>query len=158
MLIPKKDRDKLKKPLGKLYSSLEMVKTLSKKYKIVSVGDICTLALLCIGVRPHLAVYDFKYMRKDLPEGMRAILQREFKNVKSIKNAAGTVSKKLLTDAKKMMKEGGAIRINGEEDLTALAFIKHAGDDTVVVYGQPEKGIVIVTPNKKTKQVVSKII
>ncbi len=158
MIISKETRIKLKKPLGKLYQSLEIVKLLSKKSKIISVGDICTLALLCIGVRPHLAVFDFKYMRQALPSGMAAIIKREFKDVININNKAGTISEELVKKAKSIMKKGGAIKINGEEDLTALVFIKYAEKNMIIVYGQPNEGIVVVKPDKKTKKLVDGLL
>lgn len=158
MKLSKKVLNQLKKPLGKLHVSLEHIKTLSKKFKIISVGDICTVALLCIGIRPHLAIFDFKYMRKPLPDTMATVLKREFKNPILIKNPQGTLSEKLIKDAEDLLKKGGAIRINGEEDLTALPFIQHADENTIIVYGQPNEGIVVVIPNKKTKNLVEKIL
>ena len=158
MKISEQARQKLKKPLGKVYNSLEKVKLLSKKYRIISVGDICTLALLCIGVRPHLAVFDLKYMRKPLPKQMAAILKREFKNIIGIKNKHGTVSDKLLSDAKTIIKKGGALHVDGEEDLTALVFIKNASPKEIVVYGQPNEGIVVVKPDKKIKKFVDSLL
>ncbi len=158
MKISQQARVKLKKPLGKVHNSLEAIKSLSKKCRIISVGDICTLALLCIGVRPHLAVFDFRYMRKPLPQGMASILKREFKNIKEIKNEHGTVSDKLLSDAKTLIKNGGAIKINGEEDLTALVFIKNALPKDIIIYGQPNEGIVVVKPDKKIKKFVDSLL
>lgn len=158
MKISKEARAGLKKPLGKVYTTLEAVKTLSKRHRVISVGDICTLALLCIGIRPHLAVFDLRYMRKALPQEMALILKREFGNTKTIKNRHGTVSGKLLKNANEIMKKGGAIKIDGEEDLTALAFIKNADAHSIIVYGQPNEGMVIVKPDKKTKEIVNRIL
>ena len=158
MKISEHARSKLKKPLGKVHKSLETIKSLSKKYRIISVGDICTLALLCIGVRPHLAVFDFKYMRQALPQGMASILKREFKNIKTIENKAGTISEALLKNAKTIIKNGGALHIVGEEDLTALVFIKNASEKEIIVYGQPNEGIVVVRPDKKTKKFIDSLL
>lgn len=158
MRISEQARTRLKKPLGRVYTSLERVKALSRKHRIISVGDICTLALLCIGIRPHLAVFDLKYLRRPLPPGMAIILKREFRNTRKLKNRHGTLSDSLLKDAKTIMKRGGAIKIDGEEDLTALAFIKNADAHSIIVYGQPDEGIVVVKPDRKTKKLVEEIL
>ncbi|MBI5047105.1 DUF359 domain-containing protein [Candidatus Micrarchaeota archaeon] len=54
-----------------------------------------------------------------------------------------------------MLERGGGVLVDGEEDLTALAFILHAKAHDIVVYGQPHKGMVIVKPDKKLKDRVS---
>ena len=43
--------------------------------------------------------------------------------------------------------------IDGEEDLTALAFIDAADKETILIYGQPKKGMVLVYPEKVRKKV-----
>lgn len=149
--LPKKELKKLKKPLGKVYTTMEKIKELSHNHRIVSVGDICTLALLAVGIKPHLAVFDYMYMRRKLDDMFIAALENAFKTREKYKNPRGTLSKKLLKDAPKLMKKGGAVLIDGEEDLTALAFIANAGKKDIIVYGQPKKGMVIVVPEKKLK-------
>jgi len=155
--ISRKAKNQLKKPLGKVYKTYEKIVKFSKDHKIVAIGDICTLALLSMGVRPFLAVFDYKVMRKPINKVQKNVLSREFKKAKRYKNPAGSVSDKLMKDAPTLMKKGGSVRINGEEDLTALAFIKNAGKKTIIVYGQPHEGIVVVKPTSKIKKKVEKL-
>ena len=61
MRIPPKIKQALKKPLGKVHRSLEEIKQLSHGHKLVAVGDVCVLALLGLGIFPHVAVFDFRY-------------------------------------------------------------------------------------------------
>ncbi|MDD5171432.1 MAG: DUF359 domain-containing protein [Candidatus ainarchaeum sp.] len=151
MRIPPAVKRQLKKPLGRLYKSLQKLKTLSR-YRIISIGDVCTLALLDIGIRPHLAIFDHRFMRRKLgPEGI-GTLSRHFKRPKKYKNPPGMLSEAIVKDAKRLIAKGGAVLIDGEEDLTALAFIRSATAKDLVLYGQPHKGIVLVRPNKKIKR------
>ncbi|MFH1394483.1 MAG: DUF359 domain-containing protein [Candidatus Micrarchaeota archaeon] len=150
MDIPEKVREELKKPLGKVYRDYSEVMKLADGFKVISVGDICTLGLLQIGIRPHLAVFDHRYMRKRLQPEYVAILEREFR-AKRVENRAGTLSDSILKNAKRLVEDGGALLIDGEEDLTALAFIDGAGPDCILIYGQPGEGIVLVRMDKKTK-------
>jgi uncharacterized protein (UPF0218 family) len=151
-------KNQLKKPLGKLHADFKEVKKLSHNHRIISVGDVCTLSLLAIGIRPHLAVFDYLFMRQDLDPGMIKILEFYFKKPKKYKNPPGTLSSQILADAPILLSKGGGVLIDGEEDLTALAFIINATGRDVIIYGQPGKGIVIVKPGAKIKRKVEKII
>ncbi|MDO8553983.1 MAG: DUF359 domain-containing protein [Candidatus Micrarchaeota archaeon] len=148
-------RAQLKRPMGKLYKTLEEVKKLSQNYKIIAVGDVTTLALLGIGIRPHLAVFDYKYMRRKLAKQLENVIKLHFKNIIELSNPPGTVSEEVLASAAKLLKTGGALKIDGEEDLTALAFVKYADNDTRIIYGQPKEGIVIVEPTAALKKKVN---
>ncbi len=152
MRIPEKVKSELKKPLGKVYPDYGELKRLSKEHMIISVGDICTLGLLDVGIKPHLAVFDFKYMRRKLDSSYVSILKLTFPKPKRMKNPKGTISQGIIDKAPELVREGGAIFIDGEEDLTALAFIAAASDAYVLVYGQPGEGLVLVMMDEKTKK------
>jgi uncharacterized protein (UPF0218 family) len=151
MRIPETVKNELKKPLGK-FTDIKKLKWFGKKRKIISVGDVCTLNLISAGITPHLAIFDFIYMRQELENDRRELLRRKFAKPKKYKNPPGTLSKKLILDAKKLVKKGGGVLIDGEEDLTALAFILAADEEYLVVYGQPHKGMVMVIPEKEIKR------
>ena len=152
MQIPESIRKTLKRPLGELHKDFRRIRELSRDHRIISVGDICTLELFSMNIKPHLAVFDHKYMRKPLDPGLISILNLHFKNPKRYANPAGTLSEKLIKDAGELIENGGGILIDGEEDLTALAFIKAAGEKDIIVYGQPEEGLVVVVPDKEIKK------
>ena len=155
-VISEKVKKALKKPLGRLYRSPSVLKKM-KSRRIISVGDESTMVLLKNGIKPHLAVFDFKIERKKITREERSLLLSSFKKIRNYKNRKGTVSDYLLRNARRFIKDGGAILINGEEDLTALAFILNAGEKDVIVYGQPKKGIVVVEP-EKVKEKIRKML
>lgn len=156
-VIPEKVKKALKKPLGRLYKSPSVLKKM-KNRRIIAVGDESTIVLLKNGIKPHLAVFDFKIERKKITREKRSLLLSSFKKIRNYKNRKGTVSGYLLRNAGRLIKDGGAILIDGEEDLTALAFILNAGENDVVVYGQPDKGMVLVLPTKRTKNNIRKLM
>ena len=151
MKIPESVRAQLKKPVGRLCTDFRAIKKLGRGRHIVAIGDVCTLGLLAMGMRPHLAVFDHRFMRKRLDSGMVRILEMHYRRPKRYKNPPGTLSEKLVADAPKLLAEGGAVLIDGEEDLTALAFIRSAKKE-IIVYGQPHEGMVIVVPDRKIKR------
>ncbi|MBU0528070.1 DUF359 domain-containing protein [Candidatus Micrarchaeota archaeon] len=158
MQISQKVKEQLKQPLGELHIDFKRIKELSQNHRIISIGDVCTLGLLVMGIRPHLAVFDHKFMRMPLETESIEILKRYFKDPKKYSNPAGTISDEISRDAKKLIEEGGSILIDGEEDLTALIFILNADENDIIVYGQPKQGIVIVNPDKKIKEKINKLL
>ncbi len=156
MKIPEAVKEQLKKPLGRLERDFRSVKRLSRDHRITAVGDICTLSLLALGVRPHLAVFDHQFMRQALDSGMVSILRTYFSSARHYRNPAGTLSGAIMKDAGRLMKEGGAVLIDGEEDLTALAFIMAGGKKDIIIYGQPHRGLVIVRPDAKLKKKIGR--
>lgn len=157
VLVPERIRKLLKRPLGKVYCNYKKIKELSNSFKIISVGDFSTLALLLAGIKPQLAVFDYKIRRIEIDQSKINVLRSKFKKTTKLKNEPGTISKRLVSIAGALIKKGGALLIDGEEDLTALVFIKNADSKTIVIYGQPLKGVVVVMPNKKTKKRVNRI-
>ncbi len=153
VVIPEKTKKKLKKPLGRLYRSPDFLGKIRRK-RIIAVGDESVLVLLERSVRPHLAVFDFKIKRRKISKNKQNLLVFSFKKRRKYRNRRGTVSDYLLRDARKLIKEGGALLIDGEEDLTALAFIVAGGKKDIVIYGQPDKGMVVVEPEKAKKKVM----
>ncbi|MEK6981317.1 MAG: DUF359 domain-containing protein [Candidatus Micrarchaeota archaeon] len=157
VLINSSIRKELKRPFGKVYADLQEIKIISKRYKIISVGDISTLALLALGVKPYVGVFDLKYMRRDLPKIYVDVMKKSFGKMVKYKNPAGTLSKKLINDAKELLKHHCGVLIEGEEDITALAFMNQMPKNYVLVYGQPHKGIVLVKNDQKTRKRVERI-
>lgn len=152
MQIDERVKTELKKPLGRLHADFSGIRRLSRTRRIASIGDICTLGLLSMGVRPHLAVYDYRFMRRELDSGMVRILELHFRRPKKYRNPPGTLSGKIIADAKGLLAAGGGVLIDGEEDLTALAFILAGGKRDAIVYGQPHEGMVVVLPDERIKK------
>lgn len=150
-------KTQLKKPLGPVYTTLQEIKKISHGHRIIAVGDVCVLALLGLGVRPHIAVFDYRYMRRSLTLLQKQILQRAFPQPHHFRNPAGTISDKLIVAAPLLLKKGGAIRIEGEEDLTALIFLHLADRKTHVVYGQPGVGIVVAKKDARVRRILAQI-
>jgi len=126
----------LRHPLGALVKRIGDLDAISVDGRIISVGDICTISMLEAGRKPHLAVFDFKSMRSPLPPSKKRILAEQYPEPERMNNPKGTLSREILEAAPTSLKKGGALLIEGEEDLTALAFILAAGKDDIIVYGR----------------------
>ena len=158
MIIPESVRDGLKTPIGRLCNSAKELLQLAAGRRLVSVGDAYTLALLRAGTKPHLAVFDFRSMRREISPDDMARLRSEYPQADTYENPPGTLSGAIIADAPMLLEKGGGVLIIGEEDLTALAFVLAAGKADALVYGQPEKGMVLVLPDQKLKKRLAKML
>lgn len=151
--VPPVVRGAVKKPLGKIYDEEEIILILSKtKKRIIAVGDETGRLLSLNGIKPFLWIYDGKIMRKpikyDLPLPTYIVKSRR-----------STISKQLqsaISDALSK-KKPSRIFVVGEEDMATL-YAVYAAKDSIVVYGQPKKGVVLVESGKKSKQLALSLL
>jgi uncharacterized protein (UPF0218 family) len=154
----------LKKPFGDLIPDKNINKrklnaVIRDAKKIISVGDATTDRLISFGIIPDISVVDGKERRMKRKYVNNSSLNGDQidKNLaKELKcsNEAGTISKKaveLLQDALEMSSPVRII-VDGEEDLLALPLFLMAQDKSVVMYGQPYEGLVVVKINSKIRK------
>jgi uncharacterized protein (UPF0218 family) len=151
-------RAKLKEPFGALIQGLfsetmdklEIIIKNEKPSKIISVGDTVSRNLHEHGVNPQLSITDNKRMRRRIPPRIFPA-----KSVVHVKNPQGTITEEAIVAVQKALESDGTVHIvvDGEEDLLTLVAVLYAPEESLVVYGQPYKGIVIVkvTPEKKAE-------
>jgi len=149
-------RVKLKDPFGTLIqgSFAETMNKLGdivkreKPPKIVSVGDTVSQNLHAYKITPQLSITDNKRMRKKAKPKVF-----ESKKVVHVENPQGTITAEAIAAIREALEsdEHFHIIVNGEEDLLALIAVLYAPEKSLVVYGQPYEGIVVVevTPEKK---------
>lgn len=150
-------RASLKKPLGDEGTFDSLLPRMEGK-KIIAVGDQAVYSLLARGIRPHIAVFDFKTMRGPVAEGVRERIEKEYPSPERIENPAGTISEELFIAAPRLMRNGGSLLIDGEEDLAAIPFIHLLKKGYAVLYGQPGTGCVLVDEKSKGRKIVEKVI
>ncbi|MEM3526631.1 MAG: DUF359 domain-containing protein [Candidatus Bathyarchaeia archaeon] len=149
-------RKKLKQPIGTLIpgsftETANKIKNIINEKKptaIISVGDAVSKNLLKNHIFPILAILDNKVMRMDI----KPISFAAEKTV-NIKNPPGTITSEAVTAIKEAMNSKCQVKIvvDGEEDLLTLIAVLYAPENSIVMYGQPHKGLVVieVTPTKK---------
>jgi hypothetical protein len=156
-------RLKLKKPIGKLIrgpfnKTIKKLKEIVKKESpstIISVGDIVSKNLNKNNITSRLSIVDNKVMRKRIaPITLRA------NKTLHAENPPGTITEEALTAIQEALRDDQSVKIivDGEEDLLTLAAILHAPEKSLVVYGQPLEGIVVVKVTKQKKTEVKKIL
>jgi len=145
--LPENLREQLKIPLGILLLDVQVTKENVIKYTqsspfIITVGDATTEKMLSFGIIPSLQIIDATEKRAK----RAAISNENVATIISCDNPPGEITNESITIIKKAFKSKIPVRIiiNGEEDLLVLPVCLYAPKNAVVMYGQPNEGLVIV--------------
>ena len=160
MKLPEKIREQFKSPLGILLPEKNADKQHIQNYLtdnsyIVTVGDKTTEKLIEFEIIPSLQIVDGqeKRVKRDPPK---------LENVTTITcdNPAATITDSSIDVIKKAFKLEPPVRIlvNGEEDLLVLPVCVYAPENTVVFYGQPNEGLVVVKVNQEIRNKTQELL
>ncbi|WP_394296199.1 GTP-dependent dephospho-CoA kinase family protein [Methanobrevibacter arboriphilus] len=152
LILDETDRNEFKKPLGKLYPFFEdaLPEIISSKF-LISVGDETTNNLHSKNIYPNISIIDNLIQRKI--HNNKIIHNNEFNNNENVlftKNPPGTITDELWETIDLAIKKATnddvkqLIVVEGEEDLAVLPCIVMAPDNAVVLYGQPNEGLVFL--------------
>jgi len=159
--LPEELRDKLKIPLGILLLEKDtnkenVLKKISNVSYIITVGDATTEKMLSFGIVPSLQIVDAleKRAKREPPTSAQIIT-----NI-SCDNPAGEITENSIDQIKKAFKSKPPVRImiNGEEDLLVIPVCIFAPENSVVMYGQPNEGLVIVHINEEIRHKAQTIL
>jgi len=159
--LPDDLRDQLKTPLGNLIRDNDpnkenIIKKISAESVIITVGDRTTEYMLQLGLKPQIQIIDGLEKRNK-----RLVPTDDAINTNlSCKNPPGEITEESIQVIQKAFSCESPVRItvDGEEDLLVLPVCIFAPENSVVMYGQPNEGLVIVhiTPDIQAK--VQKIL
>ena len=127
-------------------------------------GDATTSKLFSYGIIPDLFIVDGKERRKkrDISEISPLVLETNRGRVSHVRcsNKPGTISGRAIEVIKDALNGPFPIRIFvcGEEDLLALPLFVMAPDGSVIIYGQPLRGIVVVRMNEEIRTTAKNLI
>jgi len=156
-------REKLKAPLGLLIRGTpnETMKKLrelverEKPSKIISVGDIVSESMAKRGIFPQVMIVDNRVMRESI-----APVIVEADQTLYLKNPAGTLTDEAWSTVQEALRQVHRTKVvvDGEEDLLTLVTVLCAPENSLVVYGQPHEGIVVVKVTEQTKGMIRRIV
>jgi uncharacterized protein (UPF0218 family) len=158
--LPESIRPLLKRPLGKLFSKTEEAFDYMRRLRpvrLITVGDHVTADFLGAGIKPDIAIIDFLVMRVPADKKIKKVINDYDVPTRRVKNPPSKITKELqdvIKDAAPPMK----IVVEGEEDLATIPAILSAPFGSIVAYGQPKEGIVMVEVTKEKKREVADIL
>ena len=161
MQLPDDLRDQLKKPLGNLISDNDpnrenIIKKNSAESIIITVGDRTTENMLQLGLKPQVQIIDGLEKRDQC-----LVPADDTVNTKlSCRNPPGEITEESIQVIQKAFSSKPPVRIivDGEEDLLVLPVCIFAPENSVVIYGQPNEGLVIVRVTPEIQAKVQKIL
>ena len=160
--LPDDLKDTLKGYIGNLVDEQGLIALLTKERYIVSVGDKVTYTLLKHNITPILSIVDYKLERKSYPSEMKTLIQKGNAIRIQIKNPPGTITDELWNAIKNVFQNlknrPVCIEVDGEEDLASLAAIYLAPRGVTVIYGLPNRGVVVVKATTTNKQKVKEAL
>ncbi len=161
MKLPDDLRDQLKTPLGNLISDNDpnkenIIKKISAESVIITVGDRTTENMLQLGLKPQIQIIDGLEKRSECAVPADDIINTKL----SCKNPPGEITEESIQVIQKAFSSEPPVRItvDGEEDLLVIPVCIHAPENSVVMYGQPNEGLVIVTITPEIRAKVQKIL
>lgn len=162
LVITDEVRSSLKRPLGFLLAGdgPEVYEQLAKEIvrrnppRVILVGDAASRNAVAHDVRNDLLILDNREKR-DVAKAVPLAGKRRF----LVRNEPGTISAEAWASVNEAIERGDSVIIvDGEEDLLALAAIAVAPVGSIVAYGQPDEGLVVVHANLKMKERVGRLL
>jgi len=144
LTLPEEHRKLFKEPFGELYRDIRDILPLITGLTVYTVGDVVTHNLQKTGITPAVAVVDGYTMRS--PCNKMPAMSGECIR---IKNPPGSLTESLIDAINHAVAHSPAtILIEGEEDLAVIPMVIAAPLGAIVLYGQPNEGVVLrkVTP------------
>jgi hypothetical protein len=162
--LPQELRAVCSKPHGRLYPEIKEIEELDGCGILASVGDIVTLYALRSGLKPDIILIDRKTERKFNEKIFMAIdeLSGDYKTLYA-ENPAGHLTVNLaraILNATRIVEFGNKVRIivEGEEDLAVIPLVCILPENSLVIYGQPGKGVVAVKVTHDKKILIHQIL
>ena len=160
MKFPDSKRDSFKNPLGVLLPESQADKAGIEQYLqddsyIITVGDRTTEKLVNFGIIPSLQIIDGIEKREK-----RDSIKLEGTTELTVDNPPSEITDSAIEVIKKAFSMTGSVRImvSGEEDLLVLPVCVHAPENSVVMYGQPNEGLVIVKVTSEIRNKAQKLL
>ena len=161
-ILPKNLRDLLREPIGLLVDEKKLVEILKDEKYIVSVGDQVTYTLLKYDIKPFMGIVDYKTRRGSCSDDVKKLIKSFGRKTFVVRNPSGCISDDLWSVIKyafEDLKSGDIlIEVEGEEDLASLAVIYMAPSVVTIIYGLPDRGVLVVKPTSEIKQKIKKVL
>lgn len=143
MKLPENLREQLKTPLGILLkdtSKENILRHFAKDAFVITVGDATTEKMLKFNLIPSLSIVD------GLEKRQKRILPSNNATKLSCDNPAGEITTQSIDTIKTALitKPPVQIIVTGEEDLLVIPVCVYAPQNAILMYGQPNEGLVIV--------------
>jgi len=117
---------------------------------VICVGDEVSYDFLKNDFKPKNVIIDGKVKKQRID--YKDFIFKQYSHNFSVDNFPGTISKQVWRIMKYAFETESVIFIKGEEDLLTYPAVLLAKNGSVVIYGQPDRGKVLVRVDEKKKE------
>ena len=148
-------------PLGDLIkeedvSKEKILSKIGSESIVITVGDKTTENMIRFGIMPQIQVIDGleKRNQRNIP------IDETIRTELTCKNPSGEITEESIQTIQNAFSCEHPVRIivKGEEDLLVIPVCIFAPENSVVMYGQPNEGLVLVHVTPETQAKVQKIL
>ncbi len=160
--LPESNRDGLKSPKGELFSvrdgrpEVAVVKKLEKEEPpcVIAVGDVTSVTLIREGFTPDVCVVDGITKRGSYDAQL--VGEKEY----VIYNPPAMLYPEAWSTMATALEDGyrSIITVEGEEDLMGFPAVLLAKEGSVMLYGQPDEGIVWVPVTEDNQRIANEFL
>ncbi len=146
-------------PFGKLMDEKDALSAIAECERLITVGDVVSITALKNGLKPKLMIYDLSTERRPMDQLSSMLRSVEGTQVR-ITNPPGHIVPEMVLGVQQAFKRVGAtkMRVDGEEDLAAPVCAALAPFGSCMIYGMPQKGIVVVNIDAKVREQARSLI
>lgn len=163
IILSSNQRQKLKAPYGKIIAvdNLQNIITTMQPTQRAVVGDTTLSTFIQQNILVDIGVYDEVAQREPTKIVLESLERK--KNTKYtqnfITNNAGEISQSAVKNIRKILNKSlQLIKVAGEEDLLVIPLALLMPLQSVIFYGQPEIGIVMIEVTEKSKETIMRTI
>jgi len=151
-ILPEGLRDELREPLGPIIQDEDLPEHVEGKILAV-IGDVAALHVVKAGFRPKLVAVDFQTQRSD-DEVQESEVRLIGDECIKVVNPPARITRDLWDAIERAYGMEGIVRIevDGEEDLAFIPCVLVAPEGSKVIYGMPNRGMVVVTVDDTSRQ------
>ena len=133
-----------------------IIRKISAESVLITVGDRTTENMLQLGLKPQIQIIDGLEKRNQRTVPADDTISTNL----SSRNPPGEITEESMQIIQKAFSCESPVRItvDGEEDLLVIPACIFAPENSVVMYGQPNEGLVIVTITPEIRAKVQKIL
>ncbi|HRR54420.1 MAG TPA: DUF359 domain-containing protein [Candidatus Methanomethylicus sp.] len=134
-------------PGENVQSALRIIRS-RRPPKVIIVGDFTLHHFLEAGFRPDIGIFDTKTRRSDFVGAIDVADAIRVRNPQGCitDGAAAALGRALLSG------EPAMILVDGEEDLLSLTAIEKSPLGSLVIYGMPKRGMIVLTVDEEIKE------
>ncbi len=154
LTLPPECRGLFKKPFGLLYPEFSDVVSKLDGRCFCTVGDVVTQNAFLHNLRPDVSVID------GVTKRCRCVSKPALPDhVLRVTNPAGTITDELVDTLRQAVEmRPSVVMVDGEEDLAVLPLVEILPDSAVILYGQPDEGVVFCEVNDALRQNARKLL